>query len=48
MALIIGVPISWGIGGFCGTEDPEPRKIEAGGLGFFFFFEGSGRGIGDP
>lgn len=34
MVLIIGIPISWGIGGFCGNEDPGPRKIEAGGLGF--------------
>lgn len=37
MALIIGVPISWGIGGFCSTEDPGLGKIEAGGLGSFFF-----------
>lgn len=34
MVLIIGIPISWGIGGFCGTKDPGPRKIEEGGLGF--------------
>lgn len=31
MVLIIGIPISWGIGGFGGTEDPAPRTIEAGG-----------------
>ena len=35
MVLIIGIPISWGIGGFCGTEDPGPRKTEEGGLGFW-------------